>query len=141
MSEDEDHLGLLTVFHYVLAGLGAVFSMFPLIHLGLGLMLALHPEKLDSHGSPPSAFIGWFFVAVASVIILMGLTFAVFVFFAGRSLAKRKGYTFCLVMAGIECAFFPFGTALGVFTLIVLCRPSVKAIFKGAPPPIPVSMS
>ena len=32
-------------------------------------------------------------------------------------------------MAAISCAFMPFGTVLGVFTLIVLLRPGVKELF------------
>ena len=32
-------------------------------------------------------------------------------------------------MAGIECIFMPFGTVLGVFTIIVLMRPSMKELF------------
>jgi hypothetical protein len=33
------------------------------------------------------------------------------------------------VMAGVECIFAPFGTVLGVFTIIVLMRESVKQLF------------
>jgi hypothetical protein len=36
----------------------------------------------------------------------------------------------CFVVAAIECIFMPFGTVLGVFTIIVLSRPSVKALFQ-----------
>jgi hypothetical protein len=32
-------------------------------------------------------------------------------------------------MACIQCAFFPFGIVLGVFTIIVLSRESVKGVF------------
>jgi hypothetical protein len=32
-------------------------------------------------------------------------------------------------MAAISCIFMPFGTVLGVFTIIVLLRPSVKELF------------
>jgi hypothetical protein len=32
-------------------------------------------------------------------------------------------------MACIECLFIPFGTILGVFTIIVLSRESVKTLF------------
>jgi hypothetical protein len=53
---------------------------------------------------------------------------------AGYFLSLRKYYTFCLVMAGIECLFMPVGTVLGVFTIIVLMRPTVKAMFEIAPP-------
>jgi hypothetical protein len=33
-------------------------------------------------------------------------------------------------VAALCCAFFPFGTVLGVFTILVLVRPSVKALFE-----------
>ena len=52
---------------------------------------------------------------------------------AGRYLARRERYTFCLVVAGVECMFMPFGTVLGVFTIIVLSRPSVKDLFGALP--------
>lgn len=48
---------------------------------------------------------------------------------AGRALAQRRRYTFCLVIAGVACMFMPFGTVLGVFTIIVLLRDSVKELF------------
>jgi hypothetical protein len=32
-------------------------------------------------------------------------------------------------MAGIECILMPFGTVLGVFTMIVLTRDAVKTAF------------
>jgi hypothetical protein len=44
-------------------------------------------------------------------------------------MAHRKHYTFCLVMAGVECLFMPFGTVLGVFTILVLNRQTVKELF------------
>jgi len=33
-------------------------------------------------------------------------------------------------VAAVECIFMPFGTVLGVFTIIVLNRPSIKALFQ-----------
>ena len=63
------------------------------------------------------------------VIIFCGLTFAIFLAVAGRRLTQRTSYTFCLVMAGCECLLMPLGTALGIFTIIVLMRPSVKELF------------
>jgi len=44
------------------------------------------------------------------------------------------------VMAAIECIFMPFGTVLGVFTIVVLARPSVKEMFElNAAPTSPVA--
>ncbi len=56
---------------------------------------------------------------------------AALVFAAGRCLAKRSCYAFCLFIAGAECLFMPLGTALGIFTLVVMTRESVKTSFVG----------
>jgi hypothetical protein len=48
---------------------------------------------------------------------------------SGRLISLRRRRTFSLVVAGINCASFPFGTVLGVFTFIVLARPSVRALY------------
>jgi hypothetical protein len=131
MTQDDEQLRLLSLFHYIVAGLAGLFSLFPIIHLVMGLFLVFGSESFfkDNHGQPPPTFIGWFFVIIASFFIICGLTFASLVLTAGRFLAKRRHYTFCFVMAGIECIFMPFGTVLGVFTIIVLSRESVKKLF------------
>lgn len=129
MNRDEDHLRLLTVFHYVVAGLTALFALFPLFHLALGLFMVFAPDKFAGKGESPPVFVGWIFVGFAAMFIFAGWTLAALTLVAGRFLSKRRHYMFCLVMAAIQCAFFPFGTALGVFTLIVLLRDSVKQLF------------
>ncbi|MHC4489391.1 MAG: hypothetical protein ACYSW7_09510, partial [Planctomycetota bacterium] len=75
------------------------------------------------------AFIGLLFVLMAMLFITAGWTLAICIVIAGRCLSKRKRYMFCLVIAAITCTFMPFGTVLGVFTIIVLMRPSVKELF------------
>lgn len=129
MNQDEQHLRLLSIFHYVLGGMAAVFSLFPIIYLILGLALLFAPEAFETEGQPPPVFVAWFFIVLAVVFIVMGGTLAGFVIATGCCLAKKKRYLFCLVMAGIECIFMPIGTVLGVFTIIVLMRDSVKGAF------------
>ena len=86
-------------------------------------------DSPDGPGQPESVFVGSLFIIFASVFILAGWAFAVVVLVEGKFLARRTRYTYCLVVAGVECIFMPFGTVLGVFTIIVLSRPSVKALF------------
>jgi hypothetical protein len=128
---DRQHLDLLGVFHYVVAAITALFSLIPVIHLALGLaMVTGHfPHRPDE---PDPAIFGWIFVVLGGVFILGGLTFSALLAYAGRCLRQRRRHTFCLVMAAISCAFMPFGTVLGVFTLIVLTRPSAKLLFAPA---------
>jgi hypothetical protein len=66
--------------------------------------------------------------------VLFGWTLAALLVAAGRSIARRKRHLFCLIVAGMACLMMPFGTVLGVFTLITLNRPSVKAKFNPGPP-------
>jgi hypothetical protein len=129
MSKDEEHLKLLSIFHYVVGGLAGLFALFPIFHLLIGLFLVFAPNHLIPKGEMPPRFFGWFFVLFASAFILIGWIFAGCVIFAGRFLATRRHYIYCLVIAGLECIFMPFGTALGVFTIIVLTRDSVKGLF------------
>lgn len=129
MKQDEEHLKLLSIFHYVVGGLAGLFALFPIFHLIFGLVFILAPDKFAGKGEPPPAIIGWFFVIFAAMFITAGWVLAGFIIAAGRSLARRRRYLFCLVMAGIECIFMPFGTVLGVFTIVVLMRESVKELF------------
>jgi tryptophan-rich sensory protein len=48
---------------------------------------------------------------------------------SGLCLRRRRARMFSLVVGGVNCLAFPFGTALGVFTLIVLVRPTVTALY------------
>jgi hypothetical protein len=130
---DSEHLKLLSIFHYVVSGVAALFACFPIIHLVFGLFFILAPEKFGHGNQQLPALIGWFFVVFASVFILLGWTFAILVLITGRCIARRKHHTFCFVAACVECLFMPFGTVLGVFTILVLNRQSVKGLFKGKP--------
>ena len=128
-SEDTQHLRLLSIFHYVVAGLLAVFSMFPIIHLTIGIAIVSGAFDDVENGTPPPAFFGWMFIIVPAIVILCGLALASCIAMTGRRLNQNRSYMFCLVIAGIECMFMPVGTVLGVFTIIVLMRPTVRELF------------
>jgi hypothetical protein len=42
-------------------------------------------------------------------------------------------------MAAVSCAFFPFGTVLGVLTILTLSRPEARALFPATVPPPPAT--
>jgi hypothetical protein len=125
-SQDLQHIKLLSIFHYVLAAMIFFMGCFPFIHFFMGLALA---ADWFPNTDAAADTVGIVLMAVAATLILAAWTLAIFVLFAGRCLSKRIHYTYCLVMAAIVCLFMPFGTVLGVFTIIVLMRPSVKPLF------------
>lgn len=129
--QDLEHLRLLSIFHYVAAGLTALFACFPIFHVVIGVLFV--SGALNDGGSdPPPAALGWVFILVGGFVILTGWTFAFFIYKAGRALAARRSRTFCLVIAGLQCLVMPYGTILGVFTIVVLLRDSVIALFDEA---------
>jgi hypothetical protein len=139
MSQDKEQLRLLAIFHYVVAGLAGLFSFFPLIYTIVGtifIFAARHGTAKPGEDLPPE-FLGWIFTVIGSLLFLIGLAMAICILIAGRSLALHKRYSFALVMACIECLFIPFGTILGVFTIVVLSRESAKALFSTAAAGVP----
>lgn len=132
---DAEHLRLLSIFHYVLAGIIALFACIPLIYVALGMGMLLSPEAFADGGEPAPAFMGWMFVVMGAVFVLGGWAMAFATFKAAQYLKRRQRHTFCLVVAGLMCLFMPLGTVLGVFTLVTLSRESVRALFQPAPQP------
>lgn len=128
MDQDDQYIRLLSIFHYVVAGLAALFSLMPVIHLIFGIAMVSGAFKGPKEPFPFS-MMGWFFIVFASCFILCGLAFSICLALAGRYLSLRRHYYFCFVMAALACMFMPFGTVLGVFTIILLTRDSVKAQF------------
>jgi len=130
MNQDEEHLRLLSIFHYVVAGMAGLFSLFPIIHLAMGLFFVFAPAQVTGSQQAMPAMFGWIMVVAASFFILSGLTMACLILVAGRCLAKRKAFRFCFAMACVECVFMPFGTVLGIFTIVLLNKMTVKELFE-----------
>jgi hypothetical protein len=55
--------------------------------------------------------------------------FAIAIALNGYYIKKRSWLTYCVAMSGIETIFIPFGTVLGVITIILLSKPNVKKSF------------
>ena len=129
--QDEEHLRLLALFHFVLAGLEAVLGLMPLMHVAMVIaMLTGYWPGLPRGTTPMPDFMGWMFTIMGVVFILFYELLALLTLLGGLSIRKRRRYMFCLVVAGIGCLNMPLGTVLGVFTFLVLLRPSVKALFE-----------
>ena len=134
-----EHLRLLSIFHYVMGGITGLFSLFPIIHVSMGIAIVAGGFGSTSSGSggPPPSFMGWFFIVIGGTIILLGETLAICTILAGRYLSTRQAWTFCLVVAALNCLHMPLGTTLGVFTIIVLIKPEVKKLFQSEVPAYP----
>jgi hypothetical protein len=129
--QDRDHLRLLSIFHFVVAGATALFSSLFLIHFFVGMGALLRPDAFGP--KPPPPIFGLVFAVMGGGVVLAGWALAAGLAFAGLYLRRQVHYMFCLVVAALATVCCqPLGTVLGVLTIIVLMRPSVKAAFHTA---------
>ncbi|MFO7627153.1 MAG: hypothetical protein R6V62_07840 [Candidatus Fermentibacteraceae bacterium] len=129
MTQDERVLDLLGVFHFVVGALMILGASIFLIHLAMGV--AMVNGQFPEGGDAPPQFMGWMFIVLPGLVILVGWTLAAFIIYAGKNLRNRTRHGLCLAMAGIECIFMPFGTVLGIFTLVTLMKEDVRLLFEG----------
>lgn len=126
MSREEEHLNLLGIFHYVLGGIIILTACIPLLHflIGAGLIVGAFASEEIFLALP-----GVVFMAIAGLVILSGWALGILTIISGYKLNHRRSYTFCLVIAGFVCIYFPLGTVLGVFTIVTLAKDPVRELF------------
>jgi hypothetical protein len=129
MNQDLQYLKLLSIFYYVVGGFLAFFSCFALIYLFMGVVFITAPPP-SGGGAPPPPALGWIFVILSGAALLLGWTWAACLMIAGWFLGRRQHYMYCIILGCSALLFQPLGTILGVFTIIVLIRPSVKRLFE-----------
>ena len=69
MTPDEDQLRLLSIFHYVVAGIAGLFSLFPVFHIVMGAMIV--SGRFDNAAGPPGDdMVGWLFIALGLMFLV-----------------------------------------------------------------------
>lgn len=158
-SQDEAHLRLISVFHFVLAGiylLGIGFVVIHFLFMRFALEMAQNapppapvpkvavipgeaaaiPVAPAPAAAPPATApeipdeLLWFMGAIYLVMGSLLIAQCVCNILSGLWIAKRKKRMFSFIVAGINCMFFPLGTALGVFTFVVLSRLGIAAVYE-----------
>lgn len=130
--KDLDNLRLLKVLHLLYGVLHAIFICVPAFFVFLGFLLLENPEqyRTANPNDPPIEILAGFFIFMGFVMVFALILFGILQFIVVRSLAQRKWHLFCLIVAVLNCLNIPWGTMIGVPTLMVLLKPSVKALFQ-----------
>jgi hypothetical protein len=125
--KDEEQLDLLGVFFYVYAIFVAFVALvLGAVALGSGLFLTQLPQQ---HDGPPPALLGGFMAAMFGLaMVLMGVK-AVLMVLTGQALRSRTRHTLAVVGSCLAMINIPLGLVLGIFSLVHLQKPQVKARF------------
>jgi hypothetical protein len=124
--DDDSHLKILSICFWIKGGLQIFGGIFALIYVVIGAAILADAGSKD----PGAAVAGTVFAVIGVLVMILASTIAVLEFVTASSLAKRKRWTLCFVIACLSCLSVPLGTILGIFTIMVLQRPSVKAAFQ-----------
>jgi hypothetical protein len=145
-AEDREHLSALSIGHFILAGV-ALLGGVPTLLIGvsgsklmdefgsdLSMAMGQIPGQsgVDPFGGSPDAMLQDLNTLIISVVVsmvLLAVVSAIHLAVVGVQIRNRRWWTFCYLTGWGECLMFPFGTVLGIFTIIVLSRPSVKRLF------------
>lgn len=141
---DREHLNLLAIFHFLVAGLAIVGIAFLFLHYTILHTIFTNPDiwqpKSPPSGEPahtvppvPKEFFSifkWFYVFFGAALLMASVGNLL----SGLFLRARKHRSFSIVIAALDCLQVPFGTVLGVFTIVVLVRESVAELYQSNPP-------
>jgi hypothetical protein len=133
---DVDHLNLLSIFYFIAGGLSFLGIPFLMAHYAVMHAVFSNPSFWQNQKGPPPPpelfqifhYLIWAYVAIGLLLVAFGLMNIL----SGIFLRTRKYRTFSFVVAAINCFQIPFGTILGVFTIVVLIRDSVRELYETA---------
>ena len=129
---DAEHLRLLAIGHYIVGAICILFSSLFIFHFVFAVSGAwdLAPPNATSQAAKRAAeTANHFFAVFSALVVLSGWALGGLVILTGRWIARRVHHTPTIVVACVNIALVPLGSILGVFTLIVLLRPSVKRMY------------
>ncbi|HEX4202079.1 MAG TPA: hypothetical protein VHY59_11210 [Chthoniobacterales bacterium] len=135
MEKDPEHLKLLGIFHYIWGALsllgGIVIGGYFLV---IGIILMNNPPtSTSSEDSGTASMAGGILIGVGVVLFFIVVVYGILTLMAGGKYRKHQGgYWFCFILAIVTLVIGGIpGIVLGIFSLIVLSRDSVKALFRG----------
>jgi ABC-type phosphate transport system permease subunit len=136
MEKDLEHLKLLGIFHYIWGALSLIGGLFiGGYFLVVGIFLMTNPpSSTTSEDSGTASVVGGIMIGVGVVLFLIVVVvYGILTVMAGGKYRKHQGgYWFCFILAIVTLVISGIpGIVLGIFSLIVLSRESVKALFRG----------
>jgi hypothetical protein len=141
MEKDLEHLKLLGIFHYIWGALSLIGGLFlGAYFVVIGVVLMTNPSTTSTtEESGSTGVVGGVMIGIGVIAFLIVVVYGILTLMAGGKYRKHQGgYWFLFILAIITLIIGGIpGIVLGIFSLIVLSRPAVKALFKGESLPGP----
>ena len=127
--QDADQLRLLGLLSQIYGWLTFVFSGFFLLYFLFAFAMMSQPGFFGPPNVAPPLFFRSFLLVVGFFGIGLSWLNAGLSLYACICLRERRNWNWVMVASCLHCLNMPLGTALGVFSIIVINRPSVRRLF------------
>jgi len=126
---DNEHLNLLSLFHLISGIFTLAYSVFMALYFGFITLILNMGHKLDAANSDfPFEFMN-VIMFIFTIVLLIAIVLGIAKIFCSKFIRQKTNRVFCIIISCIECFSFPYGTLLGVLSIMVLNRNSVKEIY------------
>ncbi|HEY4156705.1 MAG TPA: hypothetical protein VGM29_01365 [Polyangiaceae bacterium] len=126
LAKDDQDLKVLSILHFVYAGIIAFTGILLVAYLVIAAALVASTSSAAKPSAGEAAVVGTVFIVIFGSLILLLWVKAALLVYSGLSLRKLERKLLSQIVAVLACINLPFGTALGVYTLVVLSRPSIS---------------
>jgi hypothetical protein len=132
-STDRQYLDLLSLFNYVLGGIHLSLLIMSLSYFFQAWRFASRYDSEQTRYAVPFS-VGSLFLSYGLVVLFVGLAYSLLTLASGRCLKRRKDYGLSFTVACLQCISIPFGTVLGIVTINILLRDSVRVLYRSHQP-------
>jgi hypothetical protein len=126
LERDKSHLRILSICFYVMSGYCAFSATLALLYFPLGYFFV---QTMPPAPGGPGPLLGYSFLGSGFFALTLNGVYACLLFVCARSLRAYKRRMLIVVMACLLCGGIP-SIILGIFTILVLSRESVKELFQ-----------
>jgi hypothetical protein len=127
------HLSTLSVLYYIYGVLVCLGGAAILVVVAMGMFMFMQSDLVANGQDAPPAWVGGFMQVLGWVLFAFIELLGILYISSGRWISQRRRRTGSMVMAALACLSFPFGTALGIFTFVVLLDKDVQAEYEAKP--------
>jgi len=132
---DEEHLRLLSIFHYISGAIALFVSVIFLVQFFLFSFIfdevmngLLDIALVGNYDFDPEIFSLLIYLWI--ILFFLFTTFGLAQILSGNFLRNKKYRIFSFIVAILSILSFPYGTILGAMTIIVISRSSVMALYR-----------
>lgn len=128
MHNKTNNLNTFRILYLVKGILTMGFSLFFMLYVGMGFFFSKAVEYSEQDANLPFN-IGWIFGIIGSIGILICIILGILNLLVSKYLKTITRYNYIFAVAVVNCLTGVLGILLGVFTLIELTKPEIKALF------------